>query len=586
MSCGKTSVCIFALVVFLLAFLPFVRTADYCLINCDDYEYVTVENAPLVAGGVSWAGVKYAARDLSHGIWMPLTWASYMFDFSLLSGRPGAMHLHSVALHGVNSALVFILLWMMMRGRGGGLFWGALCAVLWSIHPLRVESVAWVASRKDVLSFLFELLALICWVRGNEGPRTRRFVAASLGFFVLATMAKPSAMTFPLLVLILDWIHGARQTNVKKVVLAVGGAWGVGIAVLAAYAQKVGGATTASADIPLWWKCANACAAFGMYLKNTVWPLDLAPQCLRRWPDMPRFWWQGVILSGLAAVCVLKWAVSVGRRREGGCGDWPTGTWRWAMAGALWFIVAWGPMSGVSGFGLHAFADRFTYIPAFGISLALAGAGCAIGKRSAIARRVLFCVCVLCCAALGCATWRQVGFWQGEEALWSHTLEVDGEQNAYALRSLATYYFENGHDVRKVADLLGRALESCEDAVGPAALIYVVSLCEDGRSDEAFRVLSRLRKWHDRQDGKSGAMDLARAVCMATQGNMMSFSLEILDSVEKENPDFGMLLYLRGLFAKWRGDDAEAKRHWRRLLEHGHGDPFLKFSFVKEWVAE
>ena len=205
MSCGKTRVCIFALVVFLLAVLPFARTADYGLVNCDDYEYVTVENAPFVSGGVSWAGVKYAARDLSHGIWMPLTWASYMFDFSLFSGRPGAMHLHSVALHGVNSALVFLLLWMMMRGRGGGLFWGALCAVLWSIHPLRVESVAWVASRKDVLSFLFELLALICWVRGNGERGARRFAVASLAFFVLATMAKPSAMTFPLLALLLDF---------------------------------------------------------------------------------------------------------------------------------------------------------------------------------------------------------------------------------------------------------------------------------------------------------------------------------------------------------------------------------------------
>ncbi len=583
---GKKSVCVFALVVFLLGVLPFVRTADYGLVNCDDYEYVTVENAPLVAGGVSWAGVKYAARDLSHGIWMPLTWASYMVDFSLFGGRPGAMHLHSVVLHGVNSALVFLLLWLMMRGRVGALFWGALCAVLWSIHPLRVESVAWVASRKDVLSFLFELLALICWVRGNGGPGTRRFAAASLGFFVLATMAKPSAMTFPLLALVLDWLHGVRRTEAKKVMLAVGGAWGIGIAVLAAYAQKVGGATTASADIPLWWKCANACAAFGMYLKNTVWPIDLAPECLRRWPDMPRFWWQGVVLSGLAALCVLKWAVPVWRRREDACGGWPAGAWRWAMAGLLWFIVAWGPMSGVSGFGLHAFADRFTYIPAFGISLALAGAGCAIGRCSAAMRRVVSGVGVLGCIALGCATWRQVGFWQGEEALWSHTLEVDGEQNAYALRSLATYYFENGHDVRKVNDLLGRALESCEDAVGPAVLLYVVSLCEDRRSDEAIKVLSRLRKWHDRQERKSGQWNVAKAVWMATQGNMKSISLEILDSAEKGRPDLGMLLYLRGLFARWREDEAEAKRYWRRLLEHGHGDPFLKFSFVKEWVAE
>ena len=637
----KIGVYVFTLIVFVLAVLPFVRTLNYGFINCDDYDYVTVERTPLVTGGVSWSGAKYAVTDLSHGIWMPLTWASYMADFSFFGGRPGAMHLHSVALHGVNAALVFLLLWLVMqgttmggayllqsqrepracRGRSGNLelFWCALCAVLWAIHPLRVESVAWIASRKDVLSFLFELLALICWVRGSRGQETRRFIVTALGFFVLATMAKPSAMTFPLLALLLDWLHGVRQTKNKKIVLAIGGAWGIGIAVLAAYAQKVGGATTASADIPLWWKCTNACAAFGMYLKNTVWPLDLAPQCLRRWPDMPRFWWQGVILSGLAALCILKWAESVRiawRRGDGIIGDWPQGTWRWAMAAALWFIVAWGPMSGVSGFGLHAFADRFTYIPALGISLALVGVGRMIVDCSAIVRKAVSCVCVLYCVALGCATWWQVGFWQGEEALWTHTLEVDGEQNAYALRSLATYNFENGHDVKKVADLLGRALESCEDAVGPATLIYIVSLCEDGRNDEAMKILSRLQKWHDRQvkgheeseeansprwggepigeantrlvyaEKKPGTWDMAKAVWMATQGSMMSVSLEILDSVEKENPDLGMLLYLRGLFAKWRGNNDEAKRYWKRLLEHGRGDPFLKFSFVRKWVAE
>ena len=181
---------------------------------------------------------------------------------------------------------------------------------------------------------------------------------------------------------------------------------------------------------------------------------------------------------------------------------------------------------------------------------------------------------------------------------------------------LSFMHFENGHDVKKVADLLGRALESCEDAVGPATLIYIVSLCEDGRNDEAMKILSRLQKWHDRQvkgheeseeanfphwggepigeantrlvyaEKKPGTWDMAKAVWMATQGSMMSVSLEILDSVEKENPDLGMLLYLRGLFAKWRGNNDEAKRYWKRLLEHGRGDPFLKFSFVRKWVAE
>ena len=176
------------------------------------------------------------------------------------------------------------------------------------------------------------------------------------------------------------------------------------------------------------------------------------------------------------------------------------------------------------------------------------------------------------------------------------------------------HHFEKDHDVKKVASLLGRALECSEDAVGPVVLMYVIALCEDGRNDEASKVLSRLQNWHDRlvtggdptPEGmddtlgapgllgvakprvirKSGNWDMAKATWMATQGNLMSVALGILDAIEKEHPDHMKVLYLRGLFAKWRGDNAEARRHWTRLVEHGRGEPYVKFSFVKKWLLE
>ena len=612
-----------SIAVFALSILPFMQSGGYGLTDCDDYDYVTVEKTPLIVGGVSWNGAKYAMSDLSHGIWMPITWSSYMVDFSLFDGKPGAMHLHSVVLHGVNAALVFLLTLMIIgRFTQDGhtalrTFFAVLCAMVWAVHPLRVESAVWIASRKDVLSFFFELLAFICWIKGGD-ERTRLVppsYIASFVLFVLATMAKPSAMTFPLLAFIIDWLLSARRSIAKIVVLVLSGAWGVGIALLAAHAQKVGGATSASSVIPLWWKCVNACAAFGVYLKNTVWPLDLAPQCILKWPKMPRFWWQGVLLSGVAALCVFKWfnaAKDSWQRGQGVHKGWPQGLWRWPMAGILWFIIAWGPMSGMSAFGVHAFADRFTYIPAVGISFALVG----LLLKCERTRVLKPCITMFCAAviALSAFAWRQTEYWSNDEKLWSHTLEVDDSRNYYALRALAMYHFEFDHDVKKVAELLGRALNCSEDAVGPVALMYVLSLCEDGRSDEASKVLSRLREWHERQTTggavsvgandnpflvgempsltrprvvkKSGNWDLAEAVWLATQGNMISVAQRTLDNIEKENPDHAKVLYLRGLFAKWQGNDAEAKRYWKRLVEHGRGEPYVRFRFVKKWIEE
>ena len=290
---------IVAILVALIAVLPFVGAWQFSAIGIDDPHYYLLE--PNVTNGLSFAGLKWAFTDLSNAIWMPLTWLVYQADYSLrnlivsvvdvgdgFSLAYSIAHLQSVLLHGLNAALLFGLL-RLIGGRRASLL-PAVAALLWAVHPLRVESVVWIASLKDVLSLTFLLVALLFWVRSRQGGGRRDFVLSHV-FFVLACCAKPSAITFPGMVFLLDALLGRMLPlslawrrygdYLPSLVLAVP------LAVLAQIAQTVGGATSYLADVPLWYRLLNALVSIGVYARNLVWPSQLAPQCALQWPQPP-----------------------------------------------------------------------------------------------------------------------------------------------------------------------------------------------------------------------------------------------------------------------------------------------------------
>lgn len=496
------------LAILLLAFGVFavyLQTANFGLINCDDYEYLVRSKA--ITGGVSKAGWDWAwgGASLEHAIWMPLTWLSYMLDFTLF-GRDcwGAMHLTSVLLHTVNAILVFGLLCLLVRDGSPGVrsipIWAFIGAAIWALHPLRVESVAWLASRKDVLSFTFELLAMICWVRSlkhrSDTPQFCAWYALSILCFLLGAFAKPSVMTFPILQACLD-VFVLKRVRPKMYIAPT--AMMVLIAAEAAYAQSVGGATGDMGQIPLVWRLLNAMSAYGIYLTNSVFPKALAPQCMSRFPELPRGVLIGITLSLTAAsyAAYRLFRLWVTRKEMFvRSGSDPMGEWKvagekcWFLAGLLWFSLGIGPMLGIANFGYHAYCDRFTYIPAVGLSIALIpvlgrlrGLGGLLGLSAGI---------VLMCAAA-----RQTGFWRGEKPLWEQTLAVDGDRNAVAHIGLGIAAFELDHDLEECCRELQLVREINEGPYWNCVQIHIYALCELGRIEEAKVALEWYRRAHN-----------------------------------------------------------------------------------------
>ena len=480
----------FIIALICLSVVPFLRSATYGLINLDDYPYLS-NNILLV----NWQGIesiKHCFSDVSQSIWMPLTWLSYAFDFAVAGENYGWFHIHSILLHLTNAILLFFLLKQILRqldgfkeNEGALILASAAASIFWSIHPLRCESVVFLASRKDVLSFTFELVAFILWFRGGTVN-----TALSITAFVLGATAKPSVMTFPVLCLLVD-VFIKREVKIWR--YAVPLALAFGLAIFAGWQQKAGGATADLLNEPLWGRLLNACAAFGIYLRNTVWPQWLAVQCVNRWPHPPRFLIQGLALSTACIWFLTRSILQHWRNRKTEIDlsfvrEIPVkATFSFQQeplfVGLAWFAISIFPMLGLANFGYHAYADRFTYIPHVGLCIILAvllSRGC---QKLGYALTAI--ICALPLLALGGVSWWQTGFWENDQKAFSRTLEIDGEQNAFAHSSLALSAFEFHHDL----DTFIREFETTLSLSPFTAMqnyeLYILALCEQGKIDEA-----------------------------------------------------------------------------------------------------
>ena len=599
--------------VFTVAVLPFILSARFGIVDLDDYWYLLYHDE--ITGGLSRSGLKFAFMSIEEAIWMPLTWISYMIDHTLFGMKWGFFHLHSVILHGVNAVLAWRLL-AMVAGSGSrdgncdtATWLPAAAAMLWAVHPLRVESVVWIASRKDVLSMMWLLCALLCWGRWSgwgcadpmrTGGGMRGWYVGALGCFLMGAMAKPSVMTFPLLCFIVDYLIRRRvQPLAYLVPLALAGVLGW----FAGHAQAVGGATENIFGVPFWYRTVNAAAAFGIYLLETVWPMDLAPQCILRWPGWPRLCVPGLAICG----CVSWWLVRNVRRRWLGFERDVKVTWRgWApvwrvkteedpvLAGGLWFALALAPMLGIAGFGYHSMADRFTYIPALGLGIMLVGVCRAISRR-----RWMLCGMVVATAALAGVSVRQTAFWKDDQTLFSHTIEIDGDGNAPAHGILANWNFEYPHDLKKCVEHFEKAVVANLRFVEVTFQIYVFALCELGREKEVLELLKMFDGWIVKESegnpkfGKDSlrskmmraAYFYARVAYLVTQPDLRKAAQEELDEAPypKDEP---CLLYLKWRLALAEGDGERAEQAKRDLLGNAVMKGYNRFRYLREGGKE
>ncbi len=446
----------------------------------DDFAYV-VDNS-LVNAGCTWAGVRSAFSGVPLGFWHPLTLISHMLDVSLFGLNPAGHHLSAVLLHMANGILCFLLL----RAFTGATWTSALAAALFALHPLRVESVAYVSERKDVLSVLFCLLTIAAWLRHLRRPSVGKYLT-SLGLFALGLMAKPMLVTLPFALLLLDFwpldrFRRCRPWTAVRLVLEK-----LPFLFLSAAASILAFIAEQSYDalnpqpFPLSVRLLSALYFYANYLGKTLWPSHLAAFYPHPGSAIPA----GALIASAIVLGSLSLLSLVGVRR-----------YPFFAVGWLWFLGTMVPVIGLVQIGDLGMADRFTYLPSLGLAIMIAwGAqsGSAAGPRAAKIVRFAAVGIVL---ALSFLSFRQVGIWRDGVVLFGHVLALGGEH------PLAHYGL--GEALQKTGDATGAARQYFEVlrlAPGNAQAHnnLGVILAQEGKPDEAiahFREAIKYRPRH------------------------------------------------------------------------------------------
>ncbi|MDR3456653.1 MAG: tetratricopeptide repeat protein [Verrucomicrobiae bacterium] len=447
--------CLSALLLLTLAcFWPVGR---FGFIGYDDIDYVYQNEH--VQAGLTPEGIAWAFTTACAGNWHPLTWLSHMVDCDLFGLNPHASHWINLGCHAANSLLVFI--WLHgLTGRRGRSF---LVAALFAVHPLHVQSVAWISERKDVLSGLFCLGTLIAYTRYCRDRTTRNYLLVA-GLFALGLMAKPMLVTLPLILLVLDfwplarnpfppgpdskmkdWLRRWPSLVAEKIPLFLL-ALASGAATL--WAQRSGGAVIPLGAVDWPARFENALAGYGLYLEKMFWPADLAifyPLPLHG---------PGPALVGASSVLLMALFSA---------GIWQLRRRPYLFTGWLWFFIMLLPVIGILQVGAQAMADRYTYLPSIGLFMLVIWAVTELAPAPAPMIRLVQtgagAVLVLACAW---DTRYQLQFWRDNITLFKHVVAVTPGNNAQGYFYLGISYGENG-DLPSAANALSQAVESMPD---------------------------------------------------------------------------------------------------------------------------
>jgi Flp pilus assembly protein TadD len=528
-----------ALAVLTIVAFADLRHADF--VQLDDPVYVS-EN-PRVAPGLTASSVSWAMTTFHNSNWHPLTWLSYLTDVHIFGLNPGALHLVNLAFHVANTLLLFTVLTTMT----GSVWRSAFASALFAVHPLHVESVAWISERKDVLSTCFWLLTMWSYVAYVRDRRPARYALVVITF-ALGLMAKPMLVTLPFVLLLLDWwpafaprasarqALAPRQLVLEKLPLF---ALAAASSVVTVIAQQRGGAVMSLEAIPLGQRVANAIVSSVTYLEKLIWPVDLAAF----YPYRPASWSTVVIAAGVL-LGITAVVTRVARRN------------RAPLVGWLWYLGTLVPVIGLVQVGRQAMADRYTYVPFIGLFIALAWAVPALERRARLQRVATGLAAVTIVVACTVVTRAQVEHWHSNQALWSRalavTLDVDPGLARAATARLAI-------DDRHVSETMARFFRTDPaEARGELAMV----LFGAGQPDDA---LTLLREEIRRAPGSAAAYErLARAEALTggVDAAIASFGDAIrLDPARATaHSDLGRLLGERGQYDRAVQSFTEAVR--------------------------
>lgn len=413
----------------------FFQVHAFEFVNFDDPGYV-FEN-PKVSGGLTIDGLLWAFTSVSHYYWQPLTWISHMIDCQLFGLNPGPHHLMNVALHTASSVLLFLLFTRMT----GAAWPSAALGFLFALHPLRVESVAWVAERKDVLSGLFWVLAMWAYWRYTVEPARRRWRYV-MGATVLALMSKPTVVTLPFAFLLMDiWPLGRLRLDAadwrarawvlvrEKLSLLVPVA---AVSLLTFLGQQEMGATVSLTALPLYYRVNNAILSYFRYLGKTFWPVELGV-----FYPYSRVY-ASEVFAALTVLVVISALLARQVKRH-----------PFAIVGWLWFLGVSLPTIGLAQAGMQSHADRFTYLPGIGLFITAAWGAAAIQREKGVPRPAMAAFAFAVCGALAALAYQQTRYWQDSLTLFYRTLAVTRDNDTMHI-NIAAVHMKRGETDKAV----------------------------------------------------------------------------------------------------------------------------------------
>jgi protein O-mannosyl-transferase len=405
--------CVLALV----ALLVYAPSVGHDFVALGDYDYVS--DNPHVAAGFTLGNLWWGLRTGQSGIWQPLTWLSHMRDCHLFETAPSWQHLNNILLHAANTVLLFFVLSWFTGERSRCAF----VAALFAVHPLNVETVAWIAERKDLLGTFFFLLTCLAYGQYLERRGTGPYLLF-FSLFALGLMASPIVVTLPLVLFLFDYwplryfeMGIARNRIVYEKLPFI--ALSILVSVATFLIHKKAGVISIFDVVPRMPRAENALCSLPRYLGKIFWPANLiVPYRFDETSSVVRLLAASILLLAISATVIFCRRIKP-----------------YLVTGWFWYLVTLLPVLGIVQVGPHALADRSTYIPAIGIFIAVTWLGADFLSRWAIPRNITIAVCALILSAFTIKTWFQNSYWENTETLFKHTLALD-PKNYIALESL------------------------------------------------------------------------------------------------------------------------------------------------------